>query len=468
MAVFLLGQPWVLVIKHFINGCLFTVVRRIIKSLRGAAKKPALPDVVLHIGSPKTGTSAIQRFCLEHRQELAQAGVYYPEHKLDVNGVSGGHAKLTVPVLEGDIPKASQCFQAWLAQAQQQNLCLLISGEAYYGRHEEFLELTKGLNVRVVAFLRHPLDYLIGNHNQGIKRHMSTQRLSDLLPDAMTRPMRHLAGLPLLKWADAFGDEHCRFLPYRPPQAGQPPIEQRFLCALGLEEAVAARLVPEIQVTNRSYVKSALELKRLLNTVLPQLPISVAQHVDWSLQGYSDRAIDERGYTIGDLPEDARVRLEEHLFSQMTDVISRFPALNEVASPSQVAPRNAADDYLDILAPLRSLKSDYPEVLHQIHEQALKEYKAGRSGYAFYKLLDTLGIEFREPASVSQPIVGSVYEKLSSDTAKKADYLREMSVIMERLGYVDDALLLIDLAVKKRPNGKGILKIKERLEARVG
>jgi hypothetical protein len=444
------------------------VVRRIIKSLRGASRKPALPDVVLHIGSPKTGTSAIQRFCQEHRRELARAGVYYPKHVLDVNGVSGGHAKLTVPVLEGDIEKASQCFQTWLAQAQQQGLCLLISSEAFYGKHEEFLELTKGLNVRVVAFLRHPLDYLIGNHNQGIKRHMSTRRLSDLLPEAMTRPMRHLAGLPLLAWADAYGDGHCRFLPYRPPQAGQPPIEQRFLCALGLDDAVAAGLVPELQVTNRSYVKSALELKRLLNTVLPQLPISTAQRVDWSLQGYSDRAINERGYTIDDLPEDARARLEEHLFSQMKDVVSRFPALSEVARPSQASPRNAADGYLDILAPLRSLKSDYPDVVRQIHEQAVKEYKAGRSGYAFYKLLDTLGIEFREPASVSQPIADSAYENLSKDTAKNADYLREMSVIMERLGYVDDALFLIDLAARKRPNGKGILKIKERLEAKVG
>lgn len=443
------------------------MVKRIIKSWRGKSSQSSLPDVVLHIGSPKTGTSAIQRFCQEHRKELAQVGFYYPEHTLDINGVSGGHSKLSVPVLEGDTRKASRCFQAWLAEAQKQGLCLLISAEAFYGKHAEFFELTQGLDVRVVAFLRHPLDYLIGNHNQGIKRHMSTRRLSELLPGAMTRPMGHLAGLPLLKWADAFGDERCYFLPYRPPQDGQPSIQQRFFCAIGLSDSVAAGLVGEVQVTNRSYVRSALELKRLLNTVLPQLSTSVAHSVDWSLQGYSDRATNERGYTISDLPGEARVRLEEHLFSQMKDVVSRFPALSEVASPSNASREKTTDDYLDIIAPLRSLESDSPGILRQVREQATIEYKAGRSEYTFYKLLDILGIEFQEKAPVSQPIADAGYKNLSKENAGPADYLREMSLVMERLGYLDEARFLIDLAVKNRPNGEGIKKIKQRIESRM-
>ncbi|MEI8640730.1 hypothetical protein P4S68_04950 [Pseudoalteromonas sp. Hal099] len=47
--------------------------------------------VVIHIGPPKTGTSAIQ-YCLQHdRPRLAEHGIYYPKHTTDINGISSGN-----------------------------------------------------------------------------------------------------------------------------------------------------------------------------------------------------------------------------------------------------------------------------------------------------------------------------------------------------------------------------------------
>jgi hypothetical protein len=62
-------------------------------------------DVVFHIGAPKTGASAIQKFLLENRQALKSLGFYYPEHALDENGVSGGHTGFGLKIKKENCPK---------------------------------------------------------------------------------------------------------------------------------------------------------------------------------------------------------------------------------------------------------------------------------------------------------------------------------------------------------------------------
>jgi len=48
---------------------------RTTKNLFGVYDK----KLILHIGQPKTGTTSIQRFCLNHRNHLLQQGVLYPD-----------------------------------------------------------------------------------------------------------------------------------------------------------------------------------------------------------------------------------------------------------------------------------------------------------------------------------------------------------------------------------------------------
>lgn len=446
------------------------MIKRVIKNWSQGRRRPELLDVVLHIGAPKCGSSAIQRLCVSHRDDLLTMGYYYPEHPLDVNGVSGGHTQVAGALINGKKEQACTTFQRWLAEARAHQACLLISAEALYGQHEAMAECCWGLNIRVVGFLRHPVDYLLANHNQGIKRHMDTRRLGQLLPELLGRPTGHLVGLPLLKWADSFGDDNCCFMAYHSPSAGGSPVEELFLEALDIPSSKVEVLLNDLNgITNRSYVKSALELKRLLNTVLGQLPENSAHQVDWSLQGYSDRAIDEQGYNMTDLSTEVREQLEQHLLKQMEAVIRRFPVLASAADVPAEREKTLGSGWLDLAAPLSALQIDAPQVVEQIKQCALALRDQERQDYAFCKLLDVLGIEFNEPGAQTELPGLSVQQckVLEKDTSSEADCLREMAVLLERQELLEDALFAIECALARRPQGKGIQHIKARIEEKL-
>lgn len=441
------------------------MIGRITRSRNRWGNQSRLPDVVIHIGAPKCGSSAIQRFCVSHRDALLKLGYFYPEHSLDVNGVSGGHTQVAGALVNGKKEQAQATFQRWLNEAKRHRACLLLSAEALYGQHAAISEFCGGLNTKIIGFLRHPIEYLLANHNQGIKRHMKTRRLGEVLPELLGKPTGHLVGAPLLKWADAVGDDSCFFIPFLSPENGGQPVEIRFMEALGVAAQVAPLLKGIGGQTNRSYVKLALEFKRLLNTVLNDLPAHGAHQADWSLQGYSDRASQESGYTLADLSVDVRERLEKQLLRQMAPVLVRFPQLAPVAEMPVTGAGNTAAQWIDLTGPLAALKADAPNVMQEICARAVELRDQGRQDYTFCKLLDVLGIEFCEPTA-SQPKPGlsaQQREKLSSEKTEDADVLREMALLLERQGLLNDAWFAISRALDKRPGGIGIQRIRERI-----
>lgn len=440
---------------------------------RGWDKKKSLDKkkntVVIHIGAPKAGSSALQRFCISNNEKLREFGFYYPEHALDKNGVSGGHTQIAGRLVKNDIEKAKEKFDEWLGEANRQNLTLLLSAEAFYGKHAAMREIAEGVDVKVIAFLRNPIGYLIGNHNQGIKRHMSTRRLSYVVDWALERPTGHLAGLPLLAWADAFSDKNCCFLPYCSPKDGVSSIEASFLEALGVDQEEIMDLCSSGvgRVTNRSYVASALELKRLLNTVLEDLPSQVSHEVDWTLQAFSDSASHLRSFRAYDLPEDVRIRLLGRFQSQMAPVFDRFPKLAQVLEEQDGRYPDKLEPQLDLYEPLSYMADAVPNTLETIRDKARELSRCGGGSYPFYRLLEVLNIDFHEPFFPDGALPDHAKNVISQSNTKDAGYLREFALALERMGCLSDALYVIERASDKRPNGKGILRIKERLSKKV-
>ncbi|WP_156816534.1 hypothetical protein [Oceanimonas smirnovii] len=443
------------------------MIKKIVNVFRTVKASPKAHSVIIHIGSPKCGSSAIQRFCIKNRDNLLKLGYYYPDHSLDSNGVSGGHTQVAGALIKNDITSAKNNLAAWLAEAKAQGTKLLLSAEAFYGQHNAVAELCENVNVTVIAFLRHPVDYLLANHNQGIKRHMESRRLSELLPVQLSQQTGHLAGLPLLHWADKFGDDNCIFMPYQSPSASSIPIEQQFLMAAGIPEKDAKALTSNLdKITNRSYVKSALELKRLLNTVLPELPAQYAHEIDWALQSYSDNATDEHAFTQADLGDDIRAELNHHLLSQMKPVVKRFPQLESV---TKMASANSIKSDINLTKPLNALEESAPAALNAVIKQAVIFRDTHRNDYAFCKLLDVLGIEFAEPkARKAIPGLAAPQKQiLNSEKAQTADCLRELAVLLEKQDLLQDAHFAIAAALKNRPNGEGIKRIKARIEQKI-
>ena len=426
-------------------------------------------SICLHIGSPKAGSSALQNFMLSSRKSLERFGFYYPEHGIDKNGVSGGHGQLGGILREGDFEAAAALVNKWLSYARKKKLKLVLSSESFFNQAQALHALLhEHLNlvpeqIRVIAFVRAPIDYLMGNHNQGIKRHGETWRLSNHLAPVMRNGKPSLAGAPLLQWADAFGDDSCRFLTYQKPSGDQPQIEAVFLEELGMPASEAAELLPERRITNRSYVRSALELKRILNTVLSKLPPEIGREIDWALQGYSDQHPEEDSLGSQDIPEPLYQEINDMFLAAMEPVMQRFPSLDrDVLFPPQGKKRARTAELCNPYRPLAYLEAQCPKELDAIKEEALSQYQSGRQGYAFLKLLDLLGLDFEEPAARTG-LSARARGIIASSKMKEADRLRELGAYFEQQGLLDDALLLLQKALETRPGGGGIKKMQRRI-----
>ncbi len=427
-------------------------------------------SVSLHIGSPKAGSSALQSFMLSSRKSLEKLGLYYPEHGIDKNGVSGGHGQLGGALRDKDIDGAEALLSKWLTHARKKGLKLVLSSESFFNQAESFYALLHERmqlapeDIRVIAFVRAPIDYLMGNHNQGIKRHGETWRLSNHLAPVMRNGRPSLEGVPLIQWANAFGDDNCRFLTYQKPTDDVPQIEAVFLEELGVAASEIPALLPERKITNRSYVRSALELKRTLNTVLGKLPPEVGREIDWALQGYSDQHPQEDSLGSRDIPEPLYKDINGMFLAAMEPVMQRFPTLDRaVLFPAQESKRASTADLSNPYRPLAYLEVHCAKELNAVKEEALAQYRQGRQGYAFLKLLDLLGLDFEEPAAQTG-LSARARGIIASSKMKEADRLRELGAYFEQHGLLDDALLLLEKALDNRPGGGSIKKLQRRIE----
>lgn len=425
-------------------------------------------SVLLHIGSPKAGSSALQSFMLSSRKSLEKLGFYYPEHGTDKNGVSGGHGQLWVTMREGDQKKAEALFDKWYSSARKKNLKLVLSSESFFNQPESMRSLLcdrfniQPNEVRVVAFVRSPIDYFMGNYNQGIKRHDQVWSLSNELHTTLKIGRPNLAGVPLMQWADVFGDDQCRFLTYQKPTTDIPQIEAVFLEELGVPDSDIPGLLPEKKITNRSYVRSALELKRTLNTVLPQLSPEVGREIDWALQGYSDLHPEEGSLGSQDIPETLYKDINAMFLKTMEPALQRFPTLDRrVLFPPQSTKEVRTAEVSNPYRPLAYLEDQCSKELDAIRKVALSQYQNGQQGYTFLKLLDLLGISFEEPVA-HKGLSARARGIIGSHKMKEADRLRELGAYFEQQGLLDDALLLLDKALESRPGGGAIKKVKKR------
>lgn len=140
--------------------------------------------VYLHIGSGKTGTSAIQVALVQRRDLLASVGLNYPSAQSDARArqglVTSGNGHLLNdflwPVKPGLGPrqKTVQEFQE-LLQSPPSSAIVYSSERLEDCNPESFSAFCKflgahGVRVRVIYYVRHLLDFALSSHSQAVKR----------------------------------------------------------------------------------------------------------------------------------------------------------------------------------------------------------------------------------------------------------------------------------------------------------
>lgn len=220
-----------------------------------------MKTIVIHIGPPKTATSALQ-FCFSQNAEhLLENDIWYPQHRVDSNLVSSGNMGCILsrhtdysnePSLRQwkvDEHKAKKL----LAELNNKSCStLLLSSEFFW---TEAIELFRVFpTAKFVAYLRNPIELLESNYNQGIKRHGKTKKLS------VRRDVKFASLLTLSKLYKNIGRNNFELRPYCDDLYVGGRIETDFFSCLKVDCQTL-----NTERINRSYSFEALEFKRMAN-----------------------------------------------------------------------------------------------------------------------------------------------------------------------------------------------------------
>lgn len=410
-------------------------------------------DVVLHIGSPKTGSSALQNYCRKNTKFLLSQGVYYPEHDLDSNGVSGGHWDLAQHIVSGDLDLAKNIFSGYLKLAKAKNSTLLISAESFFIRPKAVLEVIGDCKFHVVGFFRHPLEAFQSHYNQGVKRHFSTAKIRDVAAsDQVLRP--GITGESVLEWLDLVGDSALSILPYSNSKKNHFDTPKAFMSLLGINY-----IPPELRLINNSYSQSALELKRLLNSVLNPDDVVMNSRLDLELQQYSDR-LNVGGPSLKDL-------LGESLFLDLKEkydpIVARIKKNLSVEIPYSEPVSDGI--YFDSPDMVWNELSNNADLYRYLMKCVYGHINAGLRSYDLVRLAEWVGLDF-ESLEMMGGTAGLTDKEIFdaiNPKAQKADMLRELAKMLERSGKAESALKVAKKALELRPKGPYLQALVKRL-----
>ena len=267
---------------------------------------PSSKRIILHIGPPKTGSSAIQKFLLDNGTFLQQKGIYYPPHSIDKNGISSGNQDAILAHNDkGELVINRDKITALLNTFRMSNAnILLLSSEAFFKRANTLIRLLP--NCEAIAFVRTPLDFVESIYNQSVKRHFVTDKMR--LPKALgTYQLDKLAEL-----IDKNKEKKVRLLAYSQNNNG---VDAVGTFVQGLDKSIPVPVAK--QKINTSYCHEALQFKRLINSFrLASLDFDI----DRVLQAYNP---DTRSYTY--IPPQIYKQYFSEALQALKDFCNKYP-----------------------------------------------------------------------------------------------------------------------------------------------
>lgn len=186
--------------------------------------------LIIHIGSPKTGTTAIQGMLKVNRNALAERGLSY----VQAGRTNIAHNSMVKPLLKG---RAEEIFAGIRAEIEAApDHTHVLSSEVFF-QPAVATALAKGLSglpsdIRVVGYVRRPDLYVEAMYKQKVKNGRIAPD-----PDAFLEGwMPHLAYAPVLTaYRNAFGSDAMRVRPFERRHFPDGDVINDFLGAAGLQ-----------------------------------------------------------------------------------------------------------------------------------------------------------------------------------------------------------------------------------------
>ena len=195
----------------------------------------ALPSnaVVVHGGMHKTGSSALQNTLADHRDTLREAGWLYPDAGLVLKDETGRrHRALMVELRKGQPGSVGAALTRELAAWPHR---VIVSHENFYSPQIDprlLVEAMGGRPVVMLAYVRHPVDYLESCWREWVRRWRCVDAPRDFYQSR--RDYFELEALSE-RWRAALGEGQLVLRPYDRRLLPGGSVVEDFVALLGLE-----------------------------------------------------------------------------------------------------------------------------------------------------------------------------------------------------------------------------------------
>ncbi len=252
-----------------------------------------MPRLYLHIGTHKTGSTAIQQLLWKHREALANGGLLYP----DVGVRRDAHHEIAWAAGTTRAAPDAAALRGLVEQLAHQirnaEDALLLSSEEFefVQRVDELASLQDHFEVKVIVYLRKQDEYLEAAYNQHVRSY--DLRFTDSIYQFALRYnffWRFDYWRILQNWGRVFGTENIIVRPYGTELVGDDAVAD-FLSLLPVPGDLQRAIAGETFRINRALHPSAIPYMARVN----RMALSREQHQ--AAQGILRKAIPhERGY----------------------------------------------------------------------------------------------------------------------------------------------------------------------------
>lgn len=218
----------------------------------------------LHIGAPKTGTSAIQDFLLTNQDYLYANGFVYPNpglHKDDRQANDGNSKSILKAILHDDRDLASELNNTLRSLLKSENVILSaedLFNRAYENGFDIIRCILKDVEVKVILYVRLQSEIFESAIKQRIRNHNKTDYE---IPQEFYKKFDWFNCAAL--WAAEFGRGNVAVREYKSKKSDI-SIEADFLNVLGIQNNLD-KYNKERESINESLTGMQLEFMRLVN-----------------------------------------------------------------------------------------------------------------------------------------------------------------------------------------------------------